>query len=83
GCKQHGRKGRDPRLAAGERDGRARRRQRRAPHRERRDDLAPDGRARYLSRGRVRHHRRGRRVRRGELRLRRRHSHPGGGQGGL
>src|ERR671915_1062394 len=70
-------------MAAGERHGRARRPERRAAHRQRRNDVAADRRARRVSRGHFRYRRRGRGVRRRELRIRRGHRQARGEQSGV
>src|SRR5215203_3436569 len=70
-------------MAQAERYGGARSRGRRAPDRERRPDLAPDGGAGDVPGGAVRHRDRGRGVRRGELRLHRGDLRLGGEQGGV
>src|SRR5918997_952611 len=71
---------RDTRMAPGERHGRPRGCRRLPAHRERRHDVVADGGAGHLSRGQVRHPRRGRGVRRGELRVRRGDRRAGGEQ---
>src|SRR5687768_4217949 len=70
-------------MAPGERDRRARRPERRAAHRQRRDDVAADRRARRVPRGHFRYRRGGRGVRRRELRVRRGHRQTRGEQSGV
>src|ERR687894_413751 len=74
---------RDTRMAPGKRHGRPRGCRRLPAHRERRHDVVADGGAGHLSRGQVRHPRRGRGVRRGELRVRRGDRRAGGEQDGV
>src|SRR5919112_3167646 len=70
-------------MAPGERDRRARRPERRAPHRQRCHDVATDRRARRVPRRRFRYRRRGRGVRRRELRVCRGHRQARGEQSGV
>src|SRR5918999_1956130 len=70
-------------MASGERDRRARCPERRAAHLQRRYDVATDRRVGRVPRGHVRYRRRGRGVRRGELRVRRGHSQARGEQSGV
>src|SRR5215213_3385032 len=70
-------------MAPGERDRRARHPERRAAHRQRCHDVVADRRARRVPRGHSRYRRRGRGVRRGELRVHRGHSQARGEQSGV
>src|ERR671918_692331 len=70
-------------MAPGERDRRARRPERRAAHRQRRNDVAADCRARRVPRGHFRYRRGGRGVRRRKLRVRRGHRQTRGEQSGV
>src|SRR5215212_8941756 len=70
-------------MAPGERDRRARHPERRAAHRQRCHDVVADRRARRVPRGHFLYRRRGRGVRRGELRVRRGHSQARGEQSGV
>src|SRR5215210_1784185 len=67
-------------MAPGERHRRPRGSRRLPAHRERRPDVVADGGAGHFPRGQVRHPRRGRGVRRGELRVRRGDRRAGGEQ---
>src|SRR5918999_729183 len=70
-------------MAPGERDRRARRPERRAAHRQRRNDVAADCRARRVPRGHFRYRRGGRGVRRRKLRVRRGDRQTRGEQSGV
>src|ERR687894_1730767 len=70
-------------MAPGERDRRARRPERPAPHRQRRNDVAADCRARRVPRGHFRYRRGGRGVRRRKLRVRRGDRQTRGEQSGV
>src|SRR3712207_4510939 len=70
-------------MAPGERDRRTRRPERRAAHRQRCHNVVADRRARRVPRRQFRYRRRGRGVRRGELRVRRGHRQARGEQSGV